>query len=182
MARTSSLSCLSCRNPYQAPDSLDCLPPLHWKTLFLTDKFSLRCCRSSSVNFLIDRRNFLQEIWRFSSDPQNNQYLSLQSNLKHGWFTRKFANHIWTPRFVWTFCLSPLALKGKARKVHTNRGFRCGSRTFAWTSHVSDWIVGRGTDYFVLKSTRENFGTFFMGNFVAQKKSLAQTSFCKSSP
>ena len=22
------------------------------------------------------------------------QYLSLQSNLKHGWFTRKFANHI----------------------------------------------------------------------------------------
>ena len=25
-------------------------------------------------------------------------------------------------------------------------GFRCGSRTFVWTSHVSDWIVGRGTD------------------------------------
>ena len=35
------------------------------------------------------------------------QYLSLQSNLKHGWFTRKFANHIWTPRFVSIF----LALK-----------------------------------------------------------------------
>ena len=35
-------------------------------------------------------------------DPQSaetcwgfyNQYSSLQSNLKHGWFTRKFANHI----------------------------------------------------------------------------------------
>ena len=26
-----------------------------------------------------------------------NQYLSLHSNLKHGWFTRKFANHIVNP-------------------------------------------------------------------------------------
>ena len=34
MARTSSLNCLSCRNPYQAPDSLNCLPPFHWKPLF----------------------------------------------------------------------------------------------------------------------------------------------------
>ena len=39
MARTSSLNCLSCRNPYQAPHSLTCLPPLHWKALlFLTEK------------------------------------------------------------------------------------------------------------------------------------------------
>ena len=29
MARSSSLNCLSCRNPYQAPDSLNCLPPFH---------------------------------------------------------------------------------------------------------------------------------------------------------
>ena len=34
MARTSSLNCLSCRNPYQTPDSLNCLPPFHWKPLF----------------------------------------------------------------------------------------------------------------------------------------------------
>ena len=34
MARTSSLNCLSCRNPYQTPDSLNCLPPFHWKALF----------------------------------------------------------------------------------------------------------------------------------------------------
>ena len=34
MARTSSLNCLSCRNPYQAPDSLNCLPPFHWKPFF----------------------------------------------------------------------------------------------------------------------------------------------------
>ena len=34
MARTSSLNCLSCRNPYQTPHSLNCLPPLHWKTFF----------------------------------------------------------------------------------------------------------------------------------------------------
>ena len=34
MGRTSSLNCLSCRNPCQTPDSLNCLPPFHWKTLF----------------------------------------------------------------------------------------------------------------------------------------------------
>ena len=33
MARTSSLNCLSCGNPYQTPDSLNCLPPFHWKPL-----------------------------------------------------------------------------------------------------------------------------------------------------
>ena len=31
IARTSSLNCLSCRNPYQTPHSLKCLPPFHWK-------------------------------------------------------------------------------------------------------------------------------------------------------
>ena len=34
MAQTSSLNCLSCRNPYQTPDSLNGLPPFHWKPLF----------------------------------------------------------------------------------------------------------------------------------------------------
>ena len=34
----------------------------------------------------------------------------------------------------------------KPGKFIRTGGFRCGSRTFAWTSHVSDWIVGRGTD------------------------------------
>ena len=38
MARTSSLNCLSCRNPYQTSDSLNCLPPFHWKPLFFTEK------------------------------------------------------------------------------------------------------------------------------------------------
>ena len=38
MARTSSLNCLSCRNPYQTPHSLNCLPPFHWKPLFFTEK------------------------------------------------------------------------------------------------------------------------------------------------
>ena len=38
MARTSSLNCLSCRNPYQTPDSLNCLPSFHWKPLFFTEK------------------------------------------------------------------------------------------------------------------------------------------------
>ena len=38
MARTSSLNRLSCRNPYQTPNSLNCLPPFHWKTLFFTEK------------------------------------------------------------------------------------------------------------------------------------------------
>ena len=39
MARTSSLNCRpSCRNLYQTPDSLNCLPPFHWKPLFFTEK------------------------------------------------------------------------------------------------------------------------------------------------
>ena len=38
MARTSSLNCLSCRSPYQTADSLNCLPPFHWKPLFFTEK------------------------------------------------------------------------------------------------------------------------------------------------
>ena len=37
-ARASSPNCLSCRNPYQTPHSLNCLPPYHWKALFLTEK------------------------------------------------------------------------------------------------------------------------------------------------
>ena len=40
MARTSSLNCLSCRDPYQTPDSLNCLPPFHWKSLFFTENAS----------------------------------------------------------------------------------------------------------------------------------------------
>ena len=35
MARTSSLNCLSCKNPYQTPQ---CLPPFRWKTFFCTEK------------------------------------------------------------------------------------------------------------------------------------------------
>ena len=34
IARTSSLNCFSCRNPYQTPHSVNCLPPFHWKPLF----------------------------------------------------------------------------------------------------------------------------------------------------
>ena len=37
MARTSSLNCLSCKNPYQTPDSLNCLPPFCLKTPFFTE-------------------------------------------------------------------------------------------------------------------------------------------------
>ena len=38
IARTSSLNRLSCRNPYQTPHSLNCLPPFHWKPHFFTEK------------------------------------------------------------------------------------------------------------------------------------------------
>ena len=40
-----------------------------------------------------------------------------------------------------------LLKKGERQKVHTNRGVQMWfARTFARTSHVSDWIVGRGTE------------------------------------
>ena len=48
--------------------------------------------------------------------------LSLHSNLKHGWFTRKFANHSLNPLVRMNFPGFSLVLKGKARKVHTNQG------------------------------------------------------------
>ena len=52
------------------------------------------------------------------------------------------------PRFVWTFVAFPFRARVKGRKVHTNWGLvRCGSQTFAWTSHVSGWIVWRRTDF-----------------------------------
>ena len=38
MAWTSSLNCLSCRNPYQTLHSLKCLPPFHWKPIAFTEK------------------------------------------------------------------------------------------------------------------------------------------------
>ena len=38
LARTSSLNCLSCRNPYQTPHSLDCLPPFSLKNPFFNWK------------------------------------------------------------------------------------------------------------------------------------------------
>ena len=68
--------------------------------------------------------------------------LPLPALLSQTWFGRKFANHNWTPRFV----LPPLFSREKPGKFIRTGGFRCGSRTFARTSHVSDWIVGRGTD------------------------------------
>ena len=38
MARTSSLNCLSCRNPYQIPHSKNCLPPFTEKNLYFSEK------------------------------------------------------------------------------------------------------------------------------------------------
>ena len=34
---------------------------------------------------------------------------------------------------------------GKPGTFMRTRWFRCGPRTFAWASHISDWIVGKGT-------------------------------------
>ena len=45
----------------------------------------------------------------------SSSYLSLQPSLKHGWFTREFTNHTWTPQFAWTFYLS-LLFKRKSQE------------------------------------------------------------------
>ena len=65
--------------------------------------------------------------------------LSLQSNLKHGWFTRKFA---------------------KEAESSYEPGGSDGSRTFARTSYVSDWSVGRGADC-IWRTFRIFFFCFF---------------------
>ena len=59
IARTSSLNCLSCRNPYQAPNSLNCLPPFHWKALFFTEKrFVASPCQNSALTWPIWNSHF----------------------------------------------------------------------------------------------------------------------------
>ena len=61
MARTSSLNCLSCRNPYQTLDSLNCLPPFHWKTLFFTEK----CFVASPSQTPALMRDSFRDSWTF---------------------------------------------------------------------------------------------------------------------
>ena len=67
------------------------------------------------------------------------------------------------PRFVWTFPASPFKTRARGRKFIQTGGFRCGSRTFARTSQVSDWIVGRGTDPF-LNLSEISYGIEFPKN------------------
>ena len=50
------------------------------------------------------------------------------------------------PRFVRTFLTCPFKSRVRGGKFARTRGFRCGSRTFVWTSHVADWIAGGGTE------------------------------------
>ena len=49
---------LSCRNPYQTPHSLNCLPPCHWKTLFRAEKWY---CRNWYWTILV--QNGISAIW-----------------------------------------------------------------------------------------------------------------------
>ena len=56
--------------------------------------------------------------WKVLKKPSSrHRYEDLISqNLKHGWFSRKVANHIWTVRFVWTFVACPFKTRGTGRK------------------------------------------------------------------
>ena len=53
----------------------------------------------------------------------------------------------------------PLALVLPGRIIRT-WGFRCGSRMSVWTSHVSDWLMGRGTDAIQIKLVARRFHLF----------------------
>ena len=65
MARTSSLNCLSCRNPYQTPHSLNRLPPFHWKPLFFTEKCFVASPSWKSALICVSS-NFLPLFWSFT--------------------------------------------------------------------------------------------------------------------
>ena len=87
MARTSSLNCLSCRNPYQTPHSLNFLPPFHWKPPFLSLKgasshplpknrlwpFSVDVSRFSLIfkSILVDFSQFQSRFARLQSNLVN---------------------------------------------------------------------------------------------------------------
>ena len=61
IARTSSLNCLSCRNPYQTPHSLNCLPPFHWNPLFFTEKCFVASPSQNRLWFLWERKKTHKE-------------------------------------------------------------------------------------------------------------------------
>ena len=52
------------------------------------------------------------------------QHLSLRSNPKHGWFTRKFANHIWPPGSYELSWLCPLKPRARGGKFIRTGGFQ----------------------------------------------------------
>ena len=58
IARTASLNCLSCRNPYQTPHSLNCLPPFHWKALFFAESASSHPLPKNRLQFCLVRIPF----------------------------------------------------------------------------------------------------------------------------
>ena len=76
IARTSSLNCLSCRNPYQTPHSLNCLPPFHWKPFF--------SLKSASSHLLPKNRLWSQDIPGSLPRTQGKQ-------------TVERGNSLWTP-------------------------------------------------------------------------------------
>ena len=84
MARTSSLNCLSCRNPYQTLDSLNCLPPFHWKTLFFTEKcFVASPSQKLALTQKRRKRDFARHFY-FSHRPSPLINSTLRSNTLHG--------------------------------------------------------------------------------------------------
>ena len=60
-----------------------------------------------------------------------NPCLSLQSNLKHGWFTWKFPNHIWNPQFAWIAQQSLWSRYTQCCDRGTQRG---GAHTIFWNN------------------------------------------------
>ena len=71
MVRTSSLNCLSCRNPYHAPHSLNCLPPLfslHSECLspfnLATHEINRGPFRNAPINFASVFRKWPRSLFR----------------------------------------------------------------------------------------------------------------------
>ena len=96
MARTSSLNCLSCRNPYQTPHSLNCLPPFHSKPLFfLTEKCHVASPSQKSVlkmRVVLDKRPCVprQDAKKPLGEPPNREEKSVHDHHRKNIFWGTF--------------------------------------------------------------------------------------------
>ena len=148
MARASSLNCLSCRNPYQTPDSLNCLPPFHWKPLFSLN--------SASLHPLPKNRLWNEDFWlSFFWLPQRAQFFFNQFCAR---MQSKYCDH-WKIRTKTTEFLA--YQKGKRTRSGRGTARRCTGPK--WSKMIKTTILAKSLysepNFCIRETTNRSQGT-----------------------